>query len=94
MITTELLVSLGLFVVQLVVAIYLIRYSNQQLMGSISSLRDKNMELMKLNARLTGTVMKNERSYQQEIEKVKEQHSAKKEKEKEKIEAETGKRKR
>ncbi len=67
MITTELLVSVALFVVQMVIAVYLIRYSNQQLMKSISGLRDKNLELMKLNARLTKTVIMNEDSFRKEI---------------------------
>jgi hypothetical protein len=86
MISAELLIPLGLFVVQLVLAIYLIRYSNQQLMSSISNLRDKNMELMKLNARLTNTVMKNERSYHSELTKIKEHHATK-HKKKEKVAA-------
>ncbi len=68
MLTTELIVSLGLFVVQMVIAVYLIRYSNQQLMKSISGLRDKNLELMKLNARLTKTVIMNEENFKKEIE--------------------------
>lgn len=67
MLTTELIVSLGLFVVQMVIAVYLIRYSNQQLMKSISGLRDKNLELMKLNARLTKTVIMNEENFKKEI---------------------------
>jgi hypothetical protein len=67
MLTTELIVSLGLFVVQMVVAVYLIRYSNQQLMKSISGLRDKNLELMKLNARLTKTVIINEENFKKDI---------------------------
>jgi hypothetical protein len=67
MLTTELIVSLGLFVVQMVIAVYLIRYSNQQLMKSISGLRDKNLELMKLNARLTKTVIMNEENFRKEI---------------------------
>jgi len=67
MLTTELIVSLGLFVVQMVIAVYLIRYSNQQLMKSISGLRDKNLELMKLNARLTKTVIMNEDNFRKEI---------------------------
>ncbi len=67
MVSTELLMSLGLFVVQMVVAVYLIRYSNQQLMKSISGLRDKNLELMKLNARLTRTVIANEDNFRKEL---------------------------
>ncbi len=70
MLTTELIVSLGLFVVQMVIAVYLIRYSNQQLMKSISGLRDKNLELMKLNARLTKTVIMNEENIKKEIEGI------------------------
>ena len=68
MITTELMVSVALFVVQMVIAVYLIRYSNQQLMKSISGLRDKNLELMKLNARLTKTVIMNEDGFRKELE--------------------------
>lgn len=67
MITTELMVSVALFVVQMVIAVYLIRYSNQQLMKSISGLRDKNLELMKLNARLTKTVILNEDGFRKEL---------------------------
>jgi hypothetical protein len=67
MITTELIVSVALFVVQMVIAVYLIRYSNQQLMKSISGLRDKNLELMKLNARLTKTVIMNEDGFRKEL---------------------------
>lgn len=67
MITTELAVSVGLFIVQMVIAVYLIRYSNQQLMKSVSGLRDKNLELMKLNARLTKTVIMNEDSIRKEL---------------------------
>ncbi|MDP2666885.1 MAG: hypothetical protein Q8P05_05305 [Candidatus Diapherotrites archaeon] len=71
MVTTEMVMAVGLFIVQLIVAVYLIRYSNQQLMGSISHLRDKNLELMKLNARLTKTVIMNEKSLRGEIESIK-----------------------
>lgn len=71
MVSTELLTTLGLFVVQMIVAVYLIRYSNQQLMGSISSLRDKNLELMKLNARLTKTVIMNEDNFRKELDGIK-----------------------
>ena len=67
MITTELIVSVALFVVQIVIAVYLIRYSNQQLMKSISGLRDMNLELMKLNARLTKTVIMNEDGFRKEL---------------------------
>ena len=70
MITSELLISVGLFVVQMVIAVYLIRYSNQQLMKSISGLRDKNLELMKLNARLTKTVIMNEDSFRKELDGI------------------------
>ncbi len=70
MATSDILISMGLFVVQLAVAVYLIRYSNQQLMKSISDLRDKNLELMKLNARLTRTVITNEKSMRDEMDKV------------------------
>lgn len=71
MVTTELILSLALFAVQMVVAVYLIRYSNQQLMRSISGLRDKNLELMKLNARLTKTVILNEDNFKKEIDGIK-----------------------
>ena len=67
--TSDILISMGLFIVQLAVAVYLIRYSNQQLMKSISDLRDKNLELMKLNARLTKTVITNEKSIRDEMDK-------------------------
>ena len=67
MVVQEVIVSLGLFVVQMVIAVYLIRYSNQQLMKSISGLRDKNLELMKLNARLTRTVIMNEDNFKKEL---------------------------
>ncbi len=77
MVSTELLTTLGLFVVQMIVAVYLIRYSNQQLMGSISSLRDKNLELMKLNARLTKTVILNEDNFRKELDGIKVSKSTK-----------------
>ena len=64
------IVSLGLFVVQLAVAVYLIRYSNQQLMTSVSGLRDKNLELMKLNARLTKTMISNENAIRKELDSM------------------------
>jgi hypothetical protein len=81
MVATELLVSLGLFAVQMIIAVYLIRYSNQQLMKSISGLRDKNLELMKLNARLTKTVIVNEENFRKEIDGMKPGKSSKSEKE-------------
>lgn len=71
MVNTELIVTVALFVVQMVIAVYLIRYSNQQLMKSISGLRDKNLELMKLNARLTKTVIVNEDSFRKELDGLK-----------------------
>ncbi len=71
MVATEVILSVGLFVVQMVIAVYLIRYSNQQLMKSISSLRDKNLELMKLNARLTKTVIMNEDTIRKELDGLK-----------------------
>ncbi len=70
MVSSEMIVSLGLFVVQLAVAVYLIRYSNQQLMTSVSGLRDKNLELMKLNARLTKTMISNENSIRKELDQL------------------------
>lgn len=70
MITSELILSVGLFIVQMIVAVYLIRYSNQQLMKSISGLRDKNLELMKLNARLTKTVIMNEDNFHKELDSI------------------------
>ena len=70
MVSSEMIVSLGLFVVQLAVAVYLIRYSNQQLMTSVSGLRDKNLELMKLNARLTKTMISNENAIRKELDSM------------------------
>ncbi|QQR92832.1 MAG: hypothetical protein IPJ89_01140 [Candidatus Iainarchaeum archaeon] len=70
MVSSEMIVSLGLFVVQLAVAVYLIRYSNQQLMTSVSGLRDKNLELMKLNARLTKTMISNENAIRKELDQL------------------------
>ena len=78
MVSTELLVAAGLFVVQLGIAVYLVRYSNQQLMSSISHLRDKNLELMKLNARLTKTVIMNEKSIRNEIQSLRSKKSSEK----------------
>ncbi len=71
MVSTEVIVSIGLFIVQMIIAVYLIRYSNQQLMRSISNLRDKNLELMKLNARLTKTVILNEDNFRKELDSLK-----------------------
>ncbi len=76
MMSTELLVTVALFVVQMVIAVYLIRYSNQQLMKSISGLRDKNLELMKLNARLTKTVIMNEDSFRKELDGMRKSKSS------------------
>ncbi|MBM3281876.1 MAG: hypothetical protein FJY86_00860 [Candidatus Diapherotrites archaeon] len=76
MMSTELLVTVALFVVQMVIAVYLIRYSNQQLMKSISGLRDKNLELMKLNARLTKTVIMNEDGFRKELDGLRKSKSS------------------
>lgn len=77
MVSSEMIVSLGLFVVQLAVAVYLIRYSNQQLMTSVSGLRDKNLELMKLNARLTKTMISNENAIRKELDQMRGSSSSK-----------------
>ena len=74
MITSELLISVGLFVVQMVIAVYLIRYSNQQLTRCLTSLEEKHNELVDLNGKLAKQIFSSDKKLRDDLDAVKRAH--------------------
>ena len=70
-------VSAGLFVMSLVVAVYLIRYSNQQITRCLHGLQDKHNELVDLNTKLARQILETDKNLRQDLHHAKNSSSAK-----------------
>ncbi len=58
----------------LLVAVYLVRYSNQQLTSCLSSLEEKHNELVDLNGKLAKQIFSSDKNLRNELEVVKRGH--------------------
>jgi hypothetical protein len=74
---SEIIVSVGLFVISMMVALYLIRYSNQQLTKCVTSLEEKHNELVDLNGKLAKQIMQSDKELRTHFHSVKSQHAKK-----------------
>ena len=74
---SEIIVSVGLFVISMMVALYLIRYSNQQLTKCVSSLEEKHNELVDLNGKLAKQILQSDKALRTELVRVKAHHTKK-----------------
>ena len=68
----ELIVSTGLFILALIVAVYLVRYSNQQLAKCLTNLESQHNELVDLNGKLAKEILGTDKRLRHEINAVKE----------------------
>ncbi|MDP2666884.1 MAG: hypothetical protein Q8P05_05300 [Candidatus Diapherotrites archaeon] len=66
-----LFVSVGLFLMSLIVAVYLIRYSNQQITRCLHGLQDKHNELVDLNTHLARQILETDKRLRQSLHQVK-----------------------
>ena len=76
MVFAEIIASVGMFVIALLVCVYLIRYSNQQLTSCLSALEEKHNELVNLNGKLAKQIFSSDKKLRDELEIVK-KHSKK-----------------
>ncbi len=67
----ELIVSVGLFVISTLVAVYLIRYSNQQLTQCLVALEDKHNDLVDLNGKLAKQILTSDRALRSRLSSMK-----------------------
>lgn len=70
----EIIVSVGFFVMAMLVAVYLIRYSNQQLTRCLTALEDKHNELVDLNGKLAKQIFSSDKKLRNDLEMVKKTH--------------------
>lgn len=68
---SEIIVSVGLFVISTLVAVYLIRYSNQQLTKCLVALEDKHNELVDLNGKLAKQIFSSDKRLRDHLSTVK-----------------------
>ena len=64
----EIVVTVGLFVISLLVAVYLIRYSNQQVKSCITTLEKQHNELVDLNGKLAKEILSTDKKIRSELE--------------------------
>lgn len=74
---SEIIVSVGLFVISMMVALYLIRYSNQQLTQCVSALEEKHNELVDLNGKLAKQILQSDKILRAELSHAKAHHAKK-----------------
>ncbi len=74
---SEIVVSIGLFVMSMLVAVYLIRYSNQQLTRCLTALEDKHNDLVDLNGKLAKQIFQSDKKLRDELALAKTKHSKK-----------------
>lgn len=74
---SEIIVSVGLFVISMMVALYLIRYSNQQLTKCVTALEEKHNELVDLNGKLAKQILQSDKELRTHFHSVKSQHAKK-----------------
>ncbi len=67
MLGSEIIVTVGLFVVSLLVAVYLIRYSNQQVASCLTTLEKQHNELVDLNGKLAKEILSMDKKIRSEI---------------------------
>lgn len=70
----EIIVSVGFFVMAMLVAVYLIRYSNQQLTRCLTSLEEKHNELVDLNGKLAKQIFSSDKKLRDDLDAVKRAH--------------------
>ncbi len=70
----EIIVSVGFFVMAMLVAVYLIRYSNQQLTRCLTALEDKHNELVDLNGKLAKQIFSSDKKLRNDLDMVKKSH--------------------
>jgi hypothetical protein len=73
----EIIVSVGFFLISMLVAVYLIRYSNQQLTRCVASLEGKHNELVDLNGKLAKQIFQSDKTLRMELSQIKTKHSKK-----------------
>ncbi len=71
MVFAEIIASVGMFVISLLVAVYLIRYSNQQLTTCLSALEEKHNELVNLNGKLAKQIFSSDKRLRADLHKIK-----------------------
>jgi len=74
---SEIIVSVGLFVISMMVALYLIRYSNQQLTKCVAALEEKHNELVDLNGKLAKQILQSDKDLRAHFHSAKAQHAKK-----------------
>lgn len=68
---SSIILSTGLFVISMLVAVYLVRYSNQQLTRCLTGLEDKHNELVDLNGKLAKEIFQSDKRLRTHLETVK-----------------------
>lgn len=58
----------------MLVAVYLIRYSNQQLTRCLTSLEEKHNELVDLNGKLAKQIFSSDKKLREDLENIKRAH--------------------
>ncbi|MFH0969839.1 MAG: hypothetical protein V1776_00025 [Candidatus Diapherotrites archaeon] len=74
MIAGEIIVSAGLFLISMLVAVYLIRYSNHQITHCLTSLEEKHNELVDLNGKLAKQILHSDKKLREELSVLKVRH--------------------
>ena len=62
----ELAASIGFFLISMLVAVYLVRYSNHQITDCIVALEDKHNELVDLNGKLAKQIFHSDKNIRDE----------------------------
>ena len=68
MLGVEIIATVGMFVISLLVAVYLIRYSNQQVTSCLSTLEKQHNELVDLNGKLAREILSADKKLRSELE--------------------------
>lgn len=64
---TEIILATGLFVISLLLVVYLVRYSNQQMTGCLLALHEKHNELIDLNEKLAKQIMESDKKIREQL---------------------------
>jgi hypothetical protein len=68
---TELILATGLFVISLLLVVYLVRYSNQQISHCLVSLHEKHNELVDLNGKLAKQIIDSDKKIKAQLKELK-----------------------
>ncbi len=79
---SEIILTVGLFVISLLVAVYLIRYSNQQVASCLTTLEKQHNELVDLNGKLAKEILSMDKKIRSEVETARSVFSTHKQKRK------------